>query len=153
MRRLSLPILVVAGLAAAALVAGCGDDDGDDTSSATTTTATTTTADVDSELCSSLTKLQGEVEDVNSLSSSDISLQVITNEYDQITSTVDQLAAEAKQTAGDISDQVTSAVDKFKSSTGDISEQSVPEALVTLGSALGKLEGSLKDVSSEAGCS
>ena len=100
-RRLPFLILIVAGLAAAALIAGCGNDDDDDSG---TTVAETTTTDVDAELCSSLTALQGEVDDVNNLSSSDINLNTITNEYNQITKTVDKLATEAKQAASDISD-------------------------------------------------
>ena len=149
--RRNLPILIVAALATAALAAGCGDDDDGDTSTTAATTEAAAT-DVDAELCASLNQLQGEVDDVNQLSSSDLNLQTITNELDQIDSTVDRLASEAKQTAGEISDQVTSAVADFKSSTGDIPEQSVPQALITLGNSLDKLERSLKDVSSEAGC-
>ena len=143
-------ILIAAATAVMAIVAGCGDDDGDD---AATTETTTTTADVDSEICSTLTQLQGEVQDVSQLSASDISAQVITNELDKVTNTVDTLATEAKEASGEIKNQVTSAVEEFKSSTGDIPGQSVPEALITLGTALGTLESDLKSVSSEVGCS
>jgi hypothetical protein len=141
--------MVAAMFAAAALVAGCGDDDDTGT---TITAQEPTTADVDAEICSTLTQLQSEVEEVNSLSSSDINAQVISNEVDQVTKTVDRLASEAKEASSEIKDQVTSAVETFKSDIGDIPEQSVPQALITLGTALGTLEKSIKDVSSEAGC-
>lgn len=152
LNRSRVPVLIVAAFAAMALATGCGDDD-DGGTTLTAASEGTTPADVDSEICSTLTTLQGEVEDVQQLSANDINAEVINNEVDKVTKTVDQLATEAKEATGEIKNQVSTAVGDFKSSIGDIPGQSVPQALITLGTALGTLEKSLKDVSSEAGCS
>lgn len=149
------PLIVVAVLA----LAGCGDDDdstttsSDSTTTATTTTGTSSTSAASAEFCSDLSDLESEAQQVSQLNSSDLSASGLKQEASKVDSTVNDLASSGKELAGNLSSDVESAVNTFKSQTASLSSESVSQALVTLGNALGSLQASLKEVGSELSCS
>ena len=134
--------------ACALIAAGCGGDD------ETTTTATTTAGGGGSSeaLCSDLTKLQNQISSIDNIDPTNITVDQLNQKVTSVTSTADQIAADASEAGGVAAADIKDDVSKFKAEVKSASTQDAASALVTLGTALTSLQSSVSKSASDLGC-
>jgi gas vesicle protein len=124
---------------------GCGGD-GDTTT--TTATTTTTNAGGGSAVCAAYAQVQSAGKALRQLDSRSSPDQVSQAAADATTS-VKALSSAASQTTSEARSNIKPAVSRFQA---QLEGQSIAERLTTIGTALGKLERSLKETANQLKC-
>jgi hypothetical protein len=146
---------VIAGLltllVCALIAAGCGGND-ETTTSAETNTTTTAGGGSSEALCSDLTKLQSQIASIDNIDPTNITVDQLNQKVSSVTSTADQIAADASEAGGVAAADIKSDVNEFLDQAKSASNQDVASALVTLGTALDSLQSSVSQSASDLGC-
>jgi uncharacterized protein YoxC len=143
--RASVSVPTIIATFGLALLAGCGGDDDSNSGSATTTTQTS------SPVCAAYAQVQSTGNDLKQLDPS-ASASEVKQAVAKLAASVQALSSAASQEAGQTQADIKSAVKGFQSKLNSAKGQPLSEQLVTLGTALGALESSLGQTTSQLGC-
>jgi hypothetical protein len=145
--RSTLAIPIVTALLIASLLTGCGG--GTDTS-ATTTTATA--ASGNSAVCASITKVKSAANAFKRLDPSTVSAAQLQKTFSNLSTGVTDLSSALSKAGPQAKAEVKTGVDSFKSQLKSAQNQSLEQQLITLGTAIGQLQTSLSQATSQFKC-
>ena len=143
--RHTFAVLIITSALAASLLAGCG---GDDNNTTTTAATGTTTSAGGSPVCAAYARVQSAGEAIRQLDENSSATEV--NEAAAaVTTSVQALSAAASQASSQVRARIQSAVGRYQSQLKGLS---IAQRLAKLGTAVGKLESSLKETASQLNC-
>jgi hypothetical protein len=145
----------VAGVAAAliaSILAGCGGY-GSSSSNTTAATATSTSASASAnEVCADISKVQSAADGFKQLDPSTASATQIQQTVSKLGTSVKALSSATAQAAGQAQSDLKSAAHSFRSQLKAAGDQPVAQQLITLGAAIGQLEASLTEATTQLKC-
>jgi hypothetical protein len=141
----------VAGVAAAliaSLLAGCGGYG----SSSSSTTAATAKPHGASEVCADISKVESAANGFKQLDPSTASATQVQQAVSKLGTSVKALSSTTAQAAGQARSDLKSATNNFRSQLKTAGDQPVAQQLITLGAAIGQLEASLTEATTQLKC-
>ena len=127
----------------------CGG--GNSGSSTTAATATSTSAG-GSEICADIAKVKSAAKGFKQLDPSTTSATQIQQTVSKLGMSVKALSSTTAKAAGQARSDLKSAAHSFRSQLKSAQGQPVPQQLITLGAAIGQLEASLTEATTQLKC-
>jgi hypothetical protein len=143
--RSTLAIPVVTAILIASLLTGCGGGNN-------TSTTTTTAASGNSAVCASITKVKSAANAFKRLDPSTVSAAQLQKTFSNLSTSVTDLSSALSKAGPQAQADVKTGVDNFKSQLKSAQNQSLEQQLITLGTAIGQLQTSLSQATSQFKC-
>jgi phage-related protein len=148
--RHTFAVPAISAVLLAALLAGCGG--GNSSSSSTTAASSSTTSVGGSALCADISRVQSAANAFKQLDPSTTSAAQIGQAISNLGTSVQALASDAFEAAGEAGSNLKSAASSFQSQLKSAQDQPVPQQLVTLGAAIAELENSVTQTTTQLDC-
>jgi hypothetical protein len=143
--RSTLAIPIVTALLITSLLTGCGGGNN-------TSTTTTTAASGNSAVCASITKVKSAANAFKRLDPSTVSAAQLQKIFSNLSTSVTDLSSALSKAGPQAQADVKTGVDNFQSQLKSAQNQSLEQQLITLGTAIGQLQTSLSQATSQFKC-